>query len=293
MIEKLRAHPFFREVADDALETLASRLTRRTLAEGEVLFHEGDEGDAIYIVDDGELAIVKGGTTLAALRAGQVLGEMALFEKERRSADAVATEPTVVHAIRNDDMTAFLLEHPTCGAQFLFAASKELSRRLRISSEFLTTVFETGRIVGSGFGITEMSERILTRLLDDIGEATSGTILVYNPFGETYEIVGRAGPSKLDLEEAIEVLQQHKHQNMFQAQASAMILAVALKDARDDVLGYLWLEKEGDTRFTPQEEVVVGAVGQQTGLGILNAYGRQEDEARSRLERGRLRQEGL
>ena len=55
------------------------------------------------------------------------------------------------------------------------------------------------------------------------------------------------------------------------------------------VLGYIVLEKQGDgSPFSAQQEIVVAAVGQQTGLGILRAVDRQDEEARQRLERNRM-----
>ena len=52
-----------------------------------------------------------------------------------------------------------------------------------------------------------------------------------------------------------------------------------------NMFGFQWLQMK---RLSVQQEIVVAAVGQQTGLGILQAYSRQEEEARQRLERNRM-----
>ncbi|MCF8197730.1 MAG: peptidase domain-containing ABC transporter [Sulfuritalea sp.] len=82
----------------DAIETVS-------LEPGAYLFHEGDPGDAMYLVRDGSLQIVKeshGDKLLGYKRAGDLLGEMALLHDQSRSAAAVAQEPTVALKLRRD-----------------------------------------------------------------------------------------------------------------------------------------------------------------------------------------------
>ncbi len=289
MIEKLRDLPMFRSFSDETLAALASRVTARDIEAGEVLFEEGDEGETFYIVDTGEVEIRKESRTLAVLREGQMFGEMALFEEEKRSATAIATRKTSVHAIRNDDFRAFLFEHPEPGARLLFETVQEMSRRLRRTSEYLTTVYETGRIVGGGLDLHEMTERILRRVLDDVKEAAGGTIALYNAFVESYEIASQLESSTLDIDGIVSLVSRHSGENVFQETKPAIVLGVALKDDAAKVLGYILLEKPGGgSQFSAQQEIVVAAVGQQTGLGILHAYGRQDEAARQRLERNRM-----
>lgn len=303
MIDKLRDLPLFRSFDDEALAALSSRVTAKSIDEGEVLFEEGEEGETFYIVDAGEVTIRKKERTLAVLRDGQMFGEMALFEKETRSASAVATRETSLYAIGNEDFLAFLLEHPGSGTRFLFETVQEMSCRLRQTSEYLTTVFETGRIVGGGLDLQEMAERILRRLLDDVGDAAGGTIALYNAIVESYEITSRLGQATLDLDRVVSLANRHSGESVFQETEPAALLGVALtedggtagqkdpKAPKETVLGYILLEKQhGDASpFSAQEEIVVAAVGQQTGLGILHAYDRQDEEARERLERNRMR----
>lgn len=55
---------------------------------GTVIFKEGDAGDAMYVVKSGEIAIEVGGKQIETLKAGDILGEMALLANESRSATA-------------------------------------------------------------------------------------------------------------------------------------------------------------------------------------------------------------
>lgn len=74
---------------------LASLSREVKLGPSEVIFHEGDEGDSLYIVLEGRVMISKmipgaGEEALAFLERGDYFGEMALIDKQPRSADAKA-----------------------------------------------------------------------------------------------------------------------------------------------------------------------------------------------------------
>jgi ABC-type bacteriocin/lantibiotic exporter with double-glycine peptidase domain/CRP-like cAMP-binding protein len=80
-------------------QKLVASVESLTLEAGETLFHEGDPGDAMYLVRDGTLKVIKeslGGQLLGRKRAGSLLGEMALLNDEPRNAAAVAEEKTTV-----------------------------------------------------------------------------------------------------------------------------------------------------------------------------------------------------
>ncbi|MBV0912922.1 Crp/Fnr family transcriptional regulator [Anianabacter salinae] len=97
-----------------SLKTLANEVR---LAENEVLFEQGDEGDALYSVISGTLEISvlseEGKKlTLDIMREGSVLGEISLFDPGERTATVTATEPTRLYRIRNPDLTAAIRREP-------------------------------------------------------------------------------------------------------------------------------------------------------------------------------------
>lgn len=63
------------------------------LAAEEILFNEGEEGDAVYLVVDGRLRVESDGMTLITRQRGDCVGEIALIDKGPRSAAAVAETP--------------------------------------------------------------------------------------------------------------------------------------------------------------------------------------------------------
>jgi len=60
------------------------------LAPGDFLFHEGDNGDKMYVLLEGEMEILLGDLVLETARPGALIGEMALIDESPRTANAVA-----------------------------------------------------------------------------------------------------------------------------------------------------------------------------------------------------------
>lgn len=88
------------------VQALVKVVQKRTLADGEALFHEGDPGDCLYLVKSGSLKIIKesaDGKVLGFKKEGAALGEMALVFNEPRSAGAVADGETVVMSLSRGD----------------------------------------------------------------------------------------------------------------------------------------------------------------------------------------------
>lgn len=289
MIEKLRAIPMFAGFGEAVLAELAGAMRLRRCADGETVFREGDAGDGVYLIENGEVEIRKQGKTLAVLGAGKMFGEMAFYEDAPRSADAVAKGATSLYVIGNEDFRRVLVEHSREGVAFLLGNIREMSRRLRATSRFLVTVFETGKMVGEGGADAgDLARRILARLLEDVPGAAGGMVLLSDPFAGAFEETCRCKDPTLDLAEA-EALVRAGHGGILRRVDSArVLLGVPLKD-EERVFGYIWIEKFAGAGFTSDEEIIVSAVGNQVGLGIVNALHRQEERNRRRLEQARMR----
>jgi CRP/FNR family transcriptional regulator, cyclic AMP receptor protein len=111
----------------------------RSFQPGEVVFHEGDSSDTCYVVRSGHARAVRehgaGRTlTLANFGPGDIFGELAMFDDERRSATIQALEETELIAILGRDMRRLLRQHPDIAVKLLAA----LGRRLRESNDRLT-----------------------------------------------------------------------------------------------------------------------------------------------------------
>lgn len=110
----------------------------RRFAAGQVVFREGDESDTCYIVRAGQARATRRHTdgrtiALATFGPGDIFGELAMFDRERRSATVEAVTDTEVVAILGADMRRLLHEHPDISIKLLAA----LGRRLRETNERL------------------------------------------------------------------------------------------------------------------------------------------------------------
>jgi serine/threonine-protein kinase len=87
-------------------------LPRKTFAPGEVIIHEGEVGDAAYMIVSGSCrasrAVASGQETLGTMTAGDVFGEMALLLAEPRAASVQAVDQVTVLVLDQQTMTAGL-----------------------------------------------------------------------------------------------------------------------------------------------------------------------------------------
>lgn len=108
----------FLSVASDRLRDMLTALaTSVSLDRGEVLFEQGDEGDALYALLEGALEasfLAMSGRKLALslMRPGEVFGEIALFDSGPRTATITAAEPSRVLRVRRKDLMEQIRKHP-------------------------------------------------------------------------------------------------------------------------------------------------------------------------------------
>jgi CRP-like cAMP-binding protein/tetratricopeptide (TPR) repeat protein len=119
------------------LQLLTTFSQEERFRQGEAIFREGDPGDRLYIVLDGQVRISKfipgvGEEALAILGRGEFFGEMALVDGAPRSADAIAhSETAIVLAIDQRVLADILSRDPESALRFLRILGRILSRRLR------------------------------------------------------------------------------------------------------------------------------------------------------------------
>lgn len=134
--ELLRRVPLFSELSDSELERVAQVAIPRTFPRETRVFHEGDPGDACFIVRTGSCRVTREhpdgrAITLANLGPGAIFGELAMLDGEARSASVEATEDTELLALPAIDMRAQIRQHPEMAEKLVVA----LTRRLREANE--------------------------------------------------------------------------------------------------------------------------------------------------------------
>lgn len=138
-IALLRSVPVFSTLGEEDLDEVAAVTVPREFAAGEMVFREGDRSDICYVVRSGRVRAIREHTdgrtiTLATFGTGDIFGELAIFDAERRSATIETLEATEAVAILGDDMRRLLREHPDIAVKLLAA----LGSRLRETNERLT-----------------------------------------------------------------------------------------------------------------------------------------------------------
>jgi hypothetical protein len=93
---QLRTVPLLASHSNEDLELLAFMATLRGFARGEVLMHEGAEGDAAFMILSGRVDVTRAGESMpvATLEPGALVGQLALLDRARRSATVTAATDT-------------------------------------------------------------------------------------------------------------------------------------------------------------------------------------------------------
>ncbi|MGZ8622106.1 MAG: Crp/Fnr family transcriptional regulator [Solirubrobacterales bacterium] len=136
VVDLLRRVSLFSELSDPELERIAQVAIPRSYPRDTRVIHEGDPGDACFIVRTGSCRVTREhpdgrAITLATLGPGAIFGELAMLDGESRSASVEATEDTELLALSASDMRALIREHPGLAEKLVVA----LTRRLREANE--------------------------------------------------------------------------------------------------------------------------------------------------------------
>jgi CRP/FNR family transcriptional regulator len=131
--------PVFSALSPEDLERVALVAVPRRFDPHQVIFREGDASDTCYVVSHGHARAVRehaDGRTIALAHfgPGDIFGELAMFDDERRSATVETLDEVEAVAILGQDMRRLLREHPDIAVKLVIG----LGRRLRETNERLT-----------------------------------------------------------------------------------------------------------------------------------------------------------
>ena len=126
-LESLRSVPLFASLDDHAATELRSLLTSKQVTSGKQLFHKGDSGDAMYLIESGRVRISirdedGNEVTLAELAQGDFFGEMALIDGRQRSADASVFEDAQSGSLIPEGLSVFRSLESRRGPRHAFCA---------------------------------------------------------------------------------------------------------------------------------------------------------------------------
>ena len=123
----------FSDGTKEDLAKLMEIALERKYRQGEFVFNEGDEADAMFVVEMGTVDIVAGGKELAVVTigSGQPLGEVAFFQRGKRPGSARAKEMSTVLRIPFDRLERLLAERPAFAMSFYRNACQFLAKHVR------------------------------------------------------------------------------------------------------------------------------------------------------------------
>jgi CRP-like cAMP-binding protein len=131
----------FQDFSYPDLRVIARYLKPVEKKKGEVVFAEGDPGDHMVLLAEGRLSVFKGGEHGSQLLChegrGRIVGEMALLDRERRSATCVADSDCTMLLLSGDALAQMSKDAPLLAYRFMFNLAKLMSRRLRRTSGML------------------------------------------------------------------------------------------------------------------------------------------------------------
>ncbi|MCH7486543.1 MAG: cation:proton antiporter [Proteobacteria bacterium] len=107
-MELLRKVPFFGDTSRDEFLRVADKLRQRTVAAGEAVIRQGEQGDSLFLIARGVIRVSRSGEggehDLATLIAGDFFGEMALLHREPRTATCRSVTPAALYELRRRDL---------------------------------------------------------------------------------------------------------------------------------------------------------------------------------------------
>ncbi|MGD8727750.1 MAG: cyclic nucleotide-binding domain-containing protein [Gemmatimonadales bacterium] len=132
----------FADLEEDELARVAEICQEQTFKFGQRIFNEGDPGNRLFIIADGEVRISRdvpgsGEEALAVLKKGACFGEMAVFDRSERSTDAIANVDCTLLTISRNDFEMLLDFDRDLAYKILWSVVRLLSDRLRITNENL------------------------------------------------------------------------------------------------------------------------------------------------------------
>ena len=134
LIEKvlvLKSLSIFKDTPENILADLAPIMQEEEPEQGAAIFKEGDAGDCMYIIYQGQVKIHKGEKELAILKEKEVFGELSLLDAETRSASATAYTDCILYKIDQEPFYELIDSRPEVAKNFI----KILCQRLRVQNE--------------------------------------------------------------------------------------------------------------------------------------------------------------
>ena len=139
VVKVLESVPIFESLTGKELSEVARLTHERTYKRNEHVFKKHAPAEGMYVILHGEIEIKdpKSGNIFANLRSGDFFGELALLDKEPRSASSIAKIPSRLIGFFRTDLLTLMKRSPELGNKILINLSRVLGERLRRTNQEL------------------------------------------------------------------------------------------------------------------------------------------------------------
>jgi CRP/FNR family transcriptional regulator, cyclic AMP receptor protein len=186
---------FFASLSEEGLRALEQACRRRTFKRGETLFYEEDPGNALYILQKGQVKIVRlapdGEERILHVEGpGQCLGELSLIDGAPRSAKAVTLDQVEALVLYREEFLALVERHPAV-ARAVMSGLAGMVRRLSEQVQDLTALDVPGRIA-----------KKLLELADSHGQSTPEGVQIALKLSQQ-ELAAMIGATRVAVNQAL------------------------------------------------------------------------------------------
>jgi CRP-like cAMP-binding protein len=132
----MREADLFQGAGHHTIEEIAMESTEQTFRSGDVIFREGDQADALYVLAEGNVEISvgeRGAINFIVGRPGEVFGWAALVEPYVRTGTAACTTDTKLLRVPSEVMERVMKKYPEDGLRIMRHLTGVLVQRLRIA----------------------------------------------------------------------------------------------------------------------------------------------------------------
>ena len=313
-VSKIKEIGLFKNVDEKTLNSIAAVLKEERFKDGQTVFSEDDSSDEIYFIFSGEVEIVKIvnkeegiSQSLSSLGQGDFFGEMALFDKKKRSATVRAKGETTLLKLSREDFYSFVVNDVQIAVNILGSMLLGTTKRLRETDIGYVTIYETGRLLASEQNMDKLLESVLSKIMDVVPSSERGFIALWNEFSEMFEVQSLVGFSKERIElkkndTVIKWLKENKEKLI--ADNSALTSLFDLKSLpsycgfsfiaqplvhRNELLGFFLLSNRFEKIEIRRSQInLLSGIASQIAPVIANAKKITEEENRRRLRRAKM-----
>lgn len=133
----IKGVPLFQYLTFDEQIRISAMLEEHRFPAGTHIIKDGEEGDKMFVLLEGEVWVMKRGAKVASLRRGDLFGEMALLDKAPRSADVVAFKTSSCLSLSRARFHTFIRECSPAAVKVLWSLARVFAARLRDTTKEL------------------------------------------------------------------------------------------------------------------------------------------------------------